>query len=85
MQVECLDAADAGSWGAPREEHAFVVAMEVLDNMPHDRVCRDARSGAWLQTVVARDASATPGPTRRAHRASCMRRSPSDFDCFGIR
>ena len=73
-----MDAADAGSWGAPREQHAFVVALEVLDNMPHDRVCRDARSGAWLQTVVARDASAAPGLPQRAHRAFRVRRFPSD-------
>ena len=31
----------------------FVLAMEVLDNMPHDRVAHDARSGAGLQTCVA--------------------------------
>ena len=83
--MECLDAADAGSWGAPREEHAFVVAMEVLDNMPHDRVCRDARSGAWLQTVVARDASAAPGLPQRVHSAFCVRRFHLRLDCFGIR
>ncbi|KAK9825352.1 hypothetical protein WJX81_001851 [Elliptochloris bilobata] len=50
--VECRDAADTGGWGAPAEEHTFVLAMEVLDNMPHDRVARNARSGAWLQTCV---------------------------------
>ena len=35
-----------------------MLAMEVLDNMPHDRVAHDARSGAWLQTSVAQGAPA---------------------------
>ena len=59
--MKCLDAVDAGGRGAPAKEHAFVMAMEVLDNMPHDCVAHDARSGAWLQTCVARGAPCSTG------------------------
>ena len=40
-----------------------MLAMEVLDNLPHDRVAREPRSGAWLQTVVSRAGGA--GARRR--------------------
>jgi len=68
--VECRDAADAPGWGPPREEHAFVLAMELLDNLPHDRVCREPRTGAWLQTVVSGNSARPPWRGRRG----CRRR-----------
>ena len=38
--VERRDALDAGRWGPVDEDACFVVALEVLDNLPHDRVTR---------------------------------------------
>lgn len=47
------DAADVASWhGIPREIPCFVVAMEVLDNLPHDRVWREGAGGDWHETLV---------------------------------
>ena len=36
--VERRDALDAGRWGPVDDDACFVVALEVLDNLPHDRV-----------------------------------------------
>ena len=36
--VERRDALDAGRWGPVDDAACFVVALEVLDNLPHDRV-----------------------------------------------
>ena len=43
--VERRDALDAGRWGPVDDDACFVVALEVLDNLPHDRVMIFARSG----------------------------------------
>ena len=32
-----------------------IVMLEVLDNLPHDRVVRDPTTGEWLETYVGRD------------------------------
>eukprot|EP00198_Chlamydomonas_reinhardtii_P004507 XP_001693843.1 predicted protein [Chlamydomonas reinhardtii] len=52
-----------GSWmqplPAPRWEHTFVLMMEVLDNLPHDRVFRRRASEPWLQTVIRPSASSS--------------------------
>ena len=39
--VEVRDAAAPAGWGEPRGEHCFLLAMEVLDNCPHDRCAPD--------------------------------------------
>lgn len=56
------DAGEAATWAAAAS-HAeytptpsnpcFVLAMEVLDNLPHDRVWRPCPGAAWQETLVA--------------------------------
>ena len=61
------DAADRAAWGATDASPCFVVALEVLDNLPHDKVVlattgdengfarRDPRDKIWFQTRVRLD------------------------------
>ena len=58
-RVEVRDATDRAGWGAVDRAPCFVVALEVLDNLPHDRVAR-GDDGAWTQTRVAADAAGVP-------------------------
>ena len=58
-RVEVRDATDRAGWGAVDRAPCFVVALEVLDNLPHDRVARGT-DGAWTQTRVAADAAGAP-------------------------
>lgn len=44
------DAGKAESWGGVDERPCFVIMLEVLDNLPHDRVC-NTKDG-WRQTRV---------------------------------
>ena len=37
------DATTVEAWGATKDEACFVIALEVLDNLPHDRVWRPTR------------------------------------------
>ncbi|GLI61912.1 hypothetical protein VaNZ11_004435 [Volvox africanus] len=57
---------DPATWGSERRwEHTFVLMMEVLDNLPHDRVFRRRASDPWQQTAVRlaqTDASPAPAP-----------------------
>ena len=52
--VERRDATDAKGWGAVKYEKCFVVALEVLDNLPHDRVLPtdDLNHNRTMQTRV---------------------------------
>ncbi|MEW5300862.1 MAG: hypothetical protein WDW36_003761 [Sanguina aurantia] len=43
---------DVETWGARDYTHTFILMMEVLDNLPHDRVYRARPSAPWEQTVV---------------------------------
>jgi SAM-dependent MidA family methyltransferase len=65
--VERRDAADVAGWGGQDAAPCFVLALEVLDNLPHDRVVRRSGGGGggdedWLETRVAgvRDAPEAP-------------------------
>ena len=64
--VERRDAADVAGWGGPDDAPCFVLALELLDNLPHDRVVRrgggGAAGGEWQETRVAgvRDAPEAP-------------------------
>ena len=52
------DAANVKSWGSQSDEACFVIALEVLDNLPHDRVWRPKRGvGEWMQTEIVKDES----------------------------
>lgn len=52
------DAANVKSWGSQSDEACFVIALEVLDNLPHDRVWRPRRGdGEWMQTEIVKDDS----------------------------
>jgi len=48
------DAAVAEAWGAVDDSPCYVVMLEVLDNLPHDRICR-GKDGRWMQTRVRRN------------------------------
>ena len=52
--VERRDATDAKGWGAVNDEKCFVVALEVFDNLPHDRVLptNDPNPNSTMQTRV---------------------------------
>jgi len=45
-----LDAGKVESWGGVDERPCYVIMLEVLDNLPHDRVCNT--SDGWMQTRV---------------------------------
>lgn len=81
FRVERRDARDRRGWGARDKRPCHVIALEVLDNLPHDRVvvpddeetAEDARGGVlrrfvgWKQTrVVAVDESDASFETREA-------------------
>jgi len=53
--VERRDALDAARWGPVDDAKCFVVALEVLDNLPHDRVLllRDDASNSGNETRLA--------------------------------
>ena len=53
--VERRDALDAARWGPVDDKRCFVVALEVLDNLPHDRVLllRDDVSNSGNETRLA--------------------------------
>ena len=75
--VERRDAADVAGWGGPDAVPCFVLALEVLDNLPHDRVVRRGGAGGgddWLETRVAgvRDAPEAP-PAQAAAEAAAPR------------
>jgi len=72
FSVNREDACIPAAWGnRPSSEQCFVIAMEVLDNLPHDRVWREGPSGEWYETLVAtevteeRSASVTSSRSRR--------------------
>jgi hypothetical protein len=41
-RVERRDATDCAGWGGVDAKPCFVIALEVLDNLPHDRLCWSA-------------------------------------------
>lgn len=45
--------------------YTYVLAMEVLDNLPHDCVTRDGPGGAWQEAVVRGAASGSPALAQR--------------------
>lgn len=50
------DATNPNTWGPVDNRGCFVIALEVLDNLPHDRVWRPKRGdGEWMQTEITRD------------------------------
>lgn len=50
VQTLQMDATDPDQWKRlASEAHTFVIATEVLDNLPHDRVKRN-QQGQWLET-----------------------------------
>ena len=57
FHVEIGDAVVAGTWGTPSGEPCFILAMEVLDNLPHDRcvytTSNYSEEKSWHQTVVS--------------------------------
>lgn len=57
FRVQLGDAASPSTWVGPSEEPCFILAMEVLDNLPHDR-CVNTKSGiadgsVWHETVIS--------------------------------
>jgi len=54
FRVSVRDATERGALGKSDTRHAFLIAMEVLDNMPHDLLVREARGGVrpWSEVLV---------------------------------
>lgn len=42
---------DRSAWGQRSDSTCFVVATEVLDNLPHDKVVRGAAEEPWQQVI----------------------------------
>ena len=66
------DARDVAAWPPPPTTpgRTIILACEVLDNLPHDRVRPDG-GGGWLEAVVEcenDDASSVPTPLSERHR-----------------
>ncbi|GAB4824262.1 hypothetical protein N2152v2_011308 [Parachlorella kessleri] len=47
------DGGSEAAWGPPSEEPCYIIMMEVLDNLAHDRVWRQRAGEPWQQTMVA--------------------------------
>ncbi|EFN53988.1 hypothetical protein CHLNCDRAFT_25175, partial [Chlorella variabilis] len=58
--------------------HCFIIACEVLDNLPHDRVRRDMSSAQWQQTLVAQADLREALPAWRRHHPA------TGGDCFEL-
>lgn len=52
FSVQQHSAADARAWGEPNDEPCFVIMLEVLDNLTHDRVERGHVSEEFKETWV---------------------------------
>ena len=57
FQITQGDACDQRTWGKQDDTHSFILGMEVLDNLPHDKVERQAERDEWKQTLVVLDPS----------------------------
>lgn len=55
FSVSIGDARDPAVWGTGEPVYTYVVAMEVVDNLPHDRVSRARPDAEWNETWVHRD------------------------------
>lgn len=51
------DACEGNTWGKQDFTHSFILGMEVLDNLPHDKVERISGGAEWMQTAVSLDSS----------------------------
>lgn len=51
----------AAAAAEPSDEHCFIIACEVLDNLPHDRVWRPSAGDPWQQTLVTLPPAAADG------------------------
>ena len=57
FHIAQADACDAKAWGKQDFTHSFILGMEVLDNLPHDKVERQSEGDEWKQTTVSLDPS----------------------------
>ena len=48
--VQTRDAADRFGWGETQKQPCFVIALEVLDNLPHDKVV--SVDNCWMETRI---------------------------------
>lgn len=51
-QVAQHDASAPVAWGAVNEQPCVIILMEVLDNLPHDRVWRQSSEAVWQETWI---------------------------------
>eukprot|EP00884_Botryococcus_braunii_P011350 jgi/Botrbrau1/20215/Bobra.31_1s0012.1 len=61
-QVEVRDGCGREGWGGRSLDPCYVLALELLDNLPHDRLQREALRRPWLQTRLL--PSTGPGRVR---------------------
>ncbi|CAM6121675.1 unnamed protein product [Calypogeia fissa] len=53
FRVECRNASDRSGWGAVDRGLSIIIMLEVLDNLPHDLVCRQAPENPWMEMRVS--------------------------------
>lgn len=53
-------AVQRATWGNASRDACFIIATEVLDNLPHDKIVRAGPGQPWHQTVVEPAEGATP-------------------------
>lgn len=69
VQTLQMDATDPQQWKKlASDAHTFVIATEVLDNLPHDRVERN-QQGQWMETHASmhRETDPTARPSMELH------------------
>jgi len=55
FMVNCGSASDPRTWGKVDNGPCYVIMFEVLDNLPHDLLYRQAPTSPWMETWVTRD------------------------------
>mmetsp|Transcript_10649 Transcript_10649/g.65641 ORF Transcript_10649/g.65641 Transcript_10649/m.65641 type:complete len:425 (+) Transcript_10649:2709-3983(+) len=81
VQTLQMDATDPEQWKKlASDAHTFVIATEVLDNLPHDRVERNLQ-GQWMETNVSMHPEADP--TTRPSMELRPLQDPLVQRCFG--
>ena len=64
VRVVAADATDLQSALTPDLRPCFVIGLEVLDNLPHDKAVRLASGGPWQETTVLEAGRGDGGPVR---------------------
>ncbi|KAL0028989.1 hypothetical protein WJX77_009984 [Trebouxia sp. C0004] len=61
------DASAPLAWGAVNEQPCVIMLMEVLDNLPHDRVWRQSSEADWQETWIQSSSPASHDHMQQKH------------------